>query len=236
MSRPLRQLPASAAKQCAETKPVCSFTTLCSASASERGRERVQVRKSETACPRGVPKAAQAQGESDERARGLVSQRSYYGRLGSNKVANRLVNANQIGRKQQQQPSSTAAAAASVSASSDAAVDVNVAGNRFYLIFDFLFFSRGVTPAWAYLANKQAAAGRGRSSDAGRDSETAQSLAASVGIFCRAAFMKSVYARQHAPAVSSRGFLQIEVEVSQRRQLNLSSRSSSRSPSPSQVN
>lgn len=196
----------------------------------------MQVRKSEIGCHRGVPKAAQAQGESDERARGLVSQRSYYGRLGSNKVANRLVNANQIGRKQQQQPSSTAAAA---SVSSDAAVDVNVAGNRFYLIFDFLFsvfFSRGVTPAWAYLANKQAAAGRGRRSDAGRDSETAQSLAASVGIFCRAAFMKSVYARQHAPAVSSRGFLQIEVEVSQRRQLNLSSRSSSRSPSPSQVN
>lgn len=81
----------------------------------------MQVRKSETAWHRGVPKAAQAQGESDAQARGLVSQRSYYGRLGSNKVANRLVNANQIGRKQQQQPSSTAAAAnVDVSASSDA--------------------------------------------------------------------------------------------------------------------
>lgn len=86
----------------------------------------MQVCKSETAGDRGVPKAAQAQGESDAQARGLVSQRSYYGRLGSNKVANRLVNANQIGRKQQQQPSSTAAAAnVNVSASSDAAVDVN---------------------------------------------------------------------------------------------------------------
>lgn len=125
-----------------------------------------------------MPKAAQAQGESDERARGLVSQRSYYGRLGSNKVANRLVSANQIGRKQQQQRSSTAAAT-SVSASSDAAVDVDVAGNRFYLIFDFLFFfSRGVTPAWAYLANKQpdAHGGRGRVSDAGRDSAVTGSV------------------------------------------------------------
>lgn len=95
----------------------------------------MQVRKSEIAWHRGVPKAAQAQGESDAQARGLVSLRSYYGRLGSNKVANRLVNANQIGRKQHQQQPSSTAPAVNVSASSDAAVDVNVCWEQVLLDF-----------------------------------------------------------------------------------------------------